>query len=167
MHPTQAASGRNHSKPRRSERRGAVTVEFAICASVFFMVIFTLLEFSRFMFVKHSVQMVAYEAARIGVVPGATASHVSSRAQVLLTASGIRHATVNISPPVINSMTEEVSVTVSCEFSRNSWLPPTYLMGRTLSSTISLEHENKAFLHLEGTNITEIVGNNDNEPVDE
>ncbi len=156
----------NRSNSRRLKRRGAVTVEFAICASVFFMVVFTLLEFSRFMFVKHSVQMVAYEAARIGVVPGATASHISSRAQALLTASGIRDATVNITPPVINSLTEQVTVTVSCEFSKNSWLPPTYLVGQALSSTISLEHENKAFLHLEGTDITEIVGNNDNEPTD-
>ncbi|MEZ6137719.1 MAG: pilus assembly protein [Pirellulaceae bacterium] len=157
----------NPNSRRKKSRTGAVTVEFAICASVFFMTAFTLLEFSRFMFVRHSVEMVAYEAARQGVVPGATADNVNSRAQSLLNASGIKQATVAIQPPVINSLTEEVSVTVSCNFSENSWLPPTFLTGQTLVSTITLEHENKAYLAASGVDVMDVIGDNDDEPIDE
>lgn len=144
-----------------------MTVEFAICASVFFLVVFTLLEFSRFVFVKHSVQMVAYEACRVGVIPGATNAHVTNRAQAMLTATGIRNATITVTPPVINSLTEEVTVVVNCNFTENSWLPPTYLTGQTIQSSLTLSHENKAFIQDAAVDITEIVGNNNNEPLDE
>lgn len=144
-----------------------MTVEFAICASVFFMVVFTLLEFSRFVFVKHSIQMVAYEACRVGVIPGATNQHVTNQAQAMLTATGVRNASVTITPAVINSLTEEVTVTVSCNFTENSWLPPTYLTGQTIQSSLTLGHENKAYMQNANVDITDVVGDNNDEPVDE
>ncbi len=155
---------RNQNKNLRS---GTVTVEFALCASIFFMLIFTMLEFARFMFVTHSVQMVAYESARTGVVPGATADHVQSRAEALLSACGVRQATVVIDPPIINSFTEDVTVSVSCDFTNNSWLPPTWLTGQTISSATTLEHENKAYLNSGQEELSDIFGNNDDEPLDE
>ena len=153
---------------RRSvvDRCGAVTVEFALCAVVFFMSVFTMLEFSRYVFVRHSVQMVAYEAARVGIIPGATAQHVTNRAQALLDASGVAVASVEITPNVINNATQQVSVTVSCNFADNSWLPPTFLVGKTISTTVTLEHENKAFLNQEGVDISDVIGDNDDEPID-
>lgn len=150
----------------RTLRTGAVTVEFALCAVVFFTIVFSLLEFSRFAFVRHSVQMVAYEAARTGIVPGATSQIVSDRAQNLLAASGIQVAEVSIEPAVIGNATQEVSVTVSCDFADNSWLPPTFLTGRTITTTVTLEHENKAYLNPDGSDITEVIGDNDDEPID-
>lgn len=159
-----ALTGRLRS--RAPHRAGTVTVEFAVCAVVFFSIVFTILEFSRYVFVRHSVQMVAYEAARSGIVPGATAEHVSQRAANLLSASGIMVADVSITPSVIDNATEQVIVTISCAFSENSWLPPTFLTDRVITTSVTLEHENKAYLNQQGVDITEVIGDNEGEPVD-
>lgn len=150
-----------------ADRRGAVTVEFAICISILFLFVFSMLEISRFIYIQHSVQMVAYESARAGVVPGATVEDVQARADTLMIATGVRTYSVLITPPVINSLTENVAVTISCNFADNSWLPPTYFTGRLISTTISLQHENMAYLRPGDTNLESVIGNNDDEPIDE
>ena len=169
----------NRTRPSRrqraADRRGAVTVEFAICATVFFMFIFGMMELTRYIYVQHSVQMVAYEAARAGVVPGATRADVVARAEDLLAATGIHvydppqvEATnPDAAEAEINSLTEAVRVTIDCDFANNSWLPPTFLKGATISSTIELQHENMAYLQPGQTDLEELIGNNDNEPIDE
>ncbi|WP_231691137.1 TadE/TadG family type IV pilus assembly protein [Aureliella helgolandensis] len=150
-----------------SQRRGAVTVEFAICAMVFFMFVFALLELSRFLFVQHSIQMAAYEGARIGIIPGADSDAVRVRAQNILNATGVRVANIVVTPENIDSTTQEVRVAISCQFSDNSWLPPTYLSSRNVNSTIALQHENMAYLRPGDTNLEDLIGNNNNEPIDE
>jgi Flp pilus assembly protein TadG len=131
------------------------------------MFIFGMLEMTRYIYVEHSVQMIAYEAARAGVVPGATNTDVETRANNLLQATGIRLADVTVTPASINNLTEEVSVNVSCDFSQNSWIPPTFLTNRTISTTISLQHENMAYLQPGDTDLESVIGNNDAEPLDE
>ena len=148
-------------------RRGAVTVEFALCVSIFFMFVFGMLELSRYIYVQHSVQMVAYEAARAGVIPGADADDVRARAQNLMQATGVRVYTINVVPPVINNLTESVSVNINCNFSQNSWVPPTYLANNVISSTITLQHENMAYLRPGDTDLGSIIGNNNGEPIDQ
>lgn len=147
-------------------RRGTVTVEFALCASIFFMFVFAMLELSRFIYVQHSVQMVAYEGARAGVTPGASANDVRTRVANLMQATGVRVYTMNVTPAVINNLTENVAVTINCNFNDNSWVPPSFLTNRTISNTISLQHENMAYLRPGDTSLKDIFGDNDNEPTD-
>lgn len=152
---------------RSKKRKGAVTVEFAVCASLFFMVTFAGLEFNRYFYVLHGIQMVAYESARAGIVPGATYSTVEQRSQNLLAATGIPNAQVDITPAEITPQTRSVSVTVTANFADNSWIPPTYLTNKVLSSTITLQHENNAYLDPEDDgDIGDVIGDNDNEPID-
>ncbi len=159
-------SQRTNSKGNFAKRDGAVTVEFAVCASIFFMIILGMLELSRFIFVQNSVQMAAYEATRAGIVPGATVADVRNRANNILQATGVLNATVSVNPTVISSMTEEVTVTVDCNFSQNSWLPPTFLTNHSIRSDVTLDHENKAFLQPSGADLA-AIGNNNNAPLDQ
>ena len=157
------------SRPRnksRHNRLGAITVEFAICCSVFFMMIFAGLEFSRYFYLQHGIQMVAYESARAGVIPGATTATVETRVNELLTATGIPNADVDIQPTVITPQTRNVTVTITADYAENSWVPPNFLPNRTLTSSITLQHENNAYLDPEGTDIGTLIGDNDDEPVD-
>ena len=147
-------------------RHGTVTVEFALCVSIFFMFVFGMLELSRFIYVQHAVQMVAYEGARAGVTPGATADDVRARVANLMQACGVRVYTMSVSPAVINNLTENVAVTINCNFNDNSWVPPSFLSNRTIANTISLQHENMAYLRPGDTSLEDIFGNNDNEPTD-
>lgn len=144
-----------------------MTVEFAICASVFFLFIFAAMEFSRYFLVQHAIQMVAYESARAGIVPGATRDRVQTRADNLLQACGVPNATIDITPEAIDATTREVTVTVAANFNENSWIPPTFLSNRTLEYAITLQHENNAYLDPEDTDVGELIGNNDSEPIDE
>ncbi len=147
-------------------RLGAVTVEFALCVSIFFMFVFGMLELSRYIYVGHAVQMVAYESARAGVTPGASAADVQTRCDNLMAATGVRNYTMVMNPAEINHLTENVSVTILCNFGENSWVPPTYLTDRLITSTISLQHENMAYLRPGDTSLEDIFGNNDDEPTD-
>lgn len=156
---------RNNYRPT-SSRLGAVTVEFALCVSIFFMFVFGMLELTRYIYVGHAVQMVAYESARAGVTPGATVADVQTRCANLMSATGVRNYTMVMNPTVINNLTENVSVTILCNFGENSWVPPTYLTNRIITSTISLQHENMAYLRPGDTSLEDIFGNNDDEPTD-
>ena len=81
-------------------------------------------------------------------------------------ATGVRVYTMSVSPQVINSLTENVAVTINCNFNDNSWVPPTFLTNRTIDTTISLQHENMAYLRPGDTSLEDIFGNNDDEPTD-
>ena len=151
-------------QPAKGKRRGAVSVEFALCASIFFMFAFGSFEFARFLFARHAVDQAAYEAARVGIVPGKTAAQVQTRALQALQAAGIRQATVVITPQVFTTTTETVTVEVRCPFRDNSWIPPTFLRGATLQSQITLDHENQAYLN--DQSITQTIGDNTDEPRD-
>lgn len=149
---------------RRNQRRGALTVEFAICAGIFFMTVMAGFEFTRFVFARHSVDQAAYEAARVAIIPGKTSTQIRSQAQVFLNAAGIRNATITITPTTFTTSTETVTVDISCRFNDNSWIPPTFLRNATIRSTITLDHENKAYLSTD--DVIDNMGDNNSEPQD-
>jgi Flp pilus assembly protein TadG len=143
-------------------RRGAFTVEFALCSALFFMILMAGFEFTRFMYARHSVDQAAYEAARVGIIPGRSVADVTTKANQILSATGIRNATITITPSVINTSTATVNVKIQCLYADSSWLRPVFLLNSLLSADITLDHENTAYL----SNSTSDVGDNDNEPTD-
>ena len=143
-------------------RTGAFTVEFAICSGIFFTLLLAGFEFARFMYARHSVEQAAYESARVGIVPGKTPAEVQSRATQILNATGIRNATITVTPAAFTTSTASVTVEIRCRYADNSWLKPVFLANSDMVSTITLDHENKAYLVSAGT-----IGNNNNEPIDQ
>jgi len=148
-------------KYRPSRRLGAFTVEFAICSGVFFTVLLAGFEFARFMYARHSVEQAAYEAARVGIIPGKTPAEVTAKAIQILSATGVRNSTITITPSTFTTSTPTVTIAIRCKYSDNSWLKPVFLANTDLISTITLDHENKAYLVTAGN-----VGNNNGEPID-
>jgi Flp pilus assembly protein TadG len=155
------------AKLNRAKRSGATTVEFAICAPIFFTFVFGMLELSRYLYIQQAVQMTAYEAARAGVVPGATAADVQTRCNGLMSATGVRVFSMVTNPAAINNLTENVSVTINCNFAANSWVSPFFLPNSEISSTITLQHENMAYLQPGDADLASIIGENDSEPIDD
>ncbi|XZE44889.1 TadE/TadG family type IV pilus assembly protein [Pirellulaceae bacterium SH467] len=144
-------------------RRGAFTVEFAFCAGIFFMILMAGVEFSRFMFARHSVDQAAYEGARAGIIPGATSSDVRQVATRILNATGIRKATIQVTPETINDNTAEVEVHIRCNYADSSWMGPLFLGAAVIETRLTLDHENKAYLVKERA---PGIGDNDHEPID-
>ena len=152
-------------RPAAKKRQGAYTVEFAICSTILFLLVFGLFEFTRFMFVRQAVDQAAYEAARVGIVPGAQINDIRSRAEGLLAAAGVSNASVTITPQVIDESTREVTVEVSCNFSDNSFVPGVFLGSQQILGRTTLDHENQAFLIPEGAAAAAALNEND-EPQD-
>ncbi|QDU58600.1 TadE/TadG family type IV pilus assembly protein [Aeoliella mucimassa] len=124
-----------------SNRRGAVIVEFAICAPIFFMVIFALIEFSWLNVIRHTADNAAYEASRTAMVPGATADEAVAEAQRIMSAVGTRGATISVDPKVVTSDTSEVTVRVQVPVDNNLLLLPTFSRGRTIDTRATLRTE--------------------------
>ena len=126
---------------RAGPRRGATTVEFALVAPVFFLVLMSMFEFSRLNVLRHTADNAAYEAARAAIVPGATTDDARAEAQRLLTVVGARGATIDFNPRTITRDTEEVTVTVSLPLDRNGWVVPRFTRGKTLTSRSTMRTE--------------------------
>ena len=120
---------------------GMVTVEFAIVAPVFFMFVFAGIEFSRANMIRNSVQNAVYEGARTGIVPGATNAECVAATQSLLDIVGIQQSTIVVTPSNLdNATTISVSVTAPLD-GANGYVFPNFFLGRTISSSITLERE--------------------------
>jgi hypothetical protein len=120
------------------------------------------IEFTRFMYARHSVDQAVYEAARVGIVPGKTPTEVIATANRILNITGVRNATVTVTPTTFNSSTDTVRVTIRCNYADSSWLKPLFLKSAELYSELTLDHENKAYLVPEDGD----VGGNDDAPID-
>ncbi len=147
----------------RNHPAGAFTVEFAICCAIFFMVLAASFEFTRFMYARHSIEQAAYEAGRVGIIPGQSVSDVVAKANQFLSATGIRGSTITVTPNPIDATTSTVNVKIRASFADNSWLKPAFLMNSDLYGEITLDHENKAYLTNQPTNS---IGDNNHEPID-
>jgi hypothetical protein len=163
IQPNIASRWNRRARSLKRKRLGAYTVEFAVCSGLFFFITLASIEFSRFMFARHSVDQAAYEAARVGIIRGCSPAQVRERAEQILGATGIRSAEVVVTPSLFDSNTRAVTVSIRAPFSESSWLRPLFFAASDLASSITLDHENQAYLT--DSNIIEI-GDNDNEPID-
>lgn len=125
----------------QSVRRAAVAVEFAICAPLLFLFFFGALEFSRMNMLRQTIDNAAYEGARRGVVPGATAGDMTAAAHAELDAVSARNATISVSPTVITKDTPSVTVDISVPFNENAWFTPAILNDLVLTSSLTLARE--------------------------
>ncbi len=122
-------------------RRGAVTVEFALVAPITFLLIFGLIEFSRVSTIRHSVDNAAYEAARVGIIPGATNTDVHDAASQSLSDTGLIPSMVTVSPFPLNDDSTEVTVTVVVDVAQNSWVEPVFTRNLSLTGEATLGTE--------------------------
>jgi len=125
----------------RNRRKGAAAVEFAITAPVLFLFVFTSVEFARMNMIRHTVDNAAYEAARAGIVPGATSENVEGRARSIMSYVGAVGVDVVITPTVILPETEEVTVEVSVPCNHNGFLAPHFFADSVLAGTTTMTRE--------------------------
>jgi Flp pilus assembly protein TadG len=137
--------GRRHSvlgfRRDAKGRLGATTVEFALVAPAFFLVIMAMFEFTRLNVLRHTADNAAYEAARVAIVPGATVAQATTEANRLLSIVNARGAQVNFNPSTITPETNSVTVTVTIPLDSNGWVVPRFTQGRTLTSSATMRTE--------------------------
>jgi Flp pilus assembly protein TadG len=114
----------------RTQRQGAVAVEFAIASMLLFLVIAISIEFSRANMIRHTVDNAAYEAARAGIILGANVDQMTSTAMSVMASVRARDVTVDIDPPVIDDATDEVVVRVSTPCDKNGYITAKFFKGQ-------------------------------------
>ena len=122
-----------NAKPPTS-RRGATTVEFAIVAPIFLLLVFGLIEFGRMMMVQQSLTNAAREGCRTAVlattvnsseVEGAVRDYLQSVMSNASNTDEVR-VTVPVSLAATASRTE-LTVEIDVDYSDVSWLPLGYM----------------------------------------
>lgn len=116
-------------------------VEFSIVAPVFFLVVFAMFEFTRLNVLRHTADNAAYEAARTAMVPGATAAEAIAEANRVLNIIGARSASVTVTPSVITTDTQSVTVEIDIPLDQNGWVAPKFTAGDILHSESTLRTE--------------------------
>ncbi len=126
---------------KKHVHRGVATVEFAIVAPIFFLVLMAAFEFSRLNVIRHTADNAAYEAARHAMVPGATAAEAIAKANSILKTIGARGTRVTISPATLGPDVDEINVRVDVPMSQNGWIAPKFSRGRTVTAQSTLRTE--------------------------
>ncbi|HEY6564126.1 MAG TPA: TadE/TadG family type IV pilus assembly protein [Pirellulaceae bacterium] len=129
------------SRPTPHSRKGATAVEFAMIVPVFMLVLFGALEMMRAFNLLHTADNAAYEAARRGIVPGATAADVRQAAVSVLNTIGTRNPRITITPATIGLGTRQVTVEIAIAMNSNSLAGPLFFRDKELRSQMTMERE--------------------------
>ena len=118
---------------RRTARRGAAAVEFAVVCIPFFLLVFGMFEIGRMMMVRQILTNASREGARAVILESATVADVETMVTDYAASCSIPGATAICSPNDLNSVgpKEPITVTVSVPFSNVSWLPGAWFFSQS------------------------------------
>ncbi len=125
----------------RSSRRGALTVEVAICLPLLLTTLFAFYELSRANMIRHAVESAAYEGARTGILPGATQESIEESVSFVLGSVGVRDFSVDVTPDTIEFDTERIRVDVAIPFRGNTSIPRFFVGDPTFRARCELGRE--------------------------
>ena len=120
---------------------GAVTVELALTIAILFMVVFASIECGRAFLILNTAENAAYEGARRGIVPGATAADCIAEAQWIISTVGTQNVNIQVNPTSISLDTPEVEVIVTVPVDGNGYMFPIFFGGRSLVGRCKLSRE--------------------------
>lgn len=133
---------------RKEQRKGASAVEFALVFPLVLMFFTGLIAFSQAILLRDTAQHAAYEGARKGMTIDATNEEVVAETIEFLRVMRIKNPSVQVTPAIITSTTENVSVTIRIPFRDNAWIaagfvPENWTMGAdvTLTKFRNLEND--------------------------
>lgn len=122
-------------------RRAATVVEFAFVVPIIFTFLFASLEFSRASSIRNTARNAAYEGARQGIVPGATADEAETAAREILAALRIQGAEIDVTPATITPSTVDITVTVTVPLESNSYVATQLFQQRQVEASCTLRRE--------------------------
>ncbi len=131
------------SRNRQTNRRGIAVVELAITLPVFVLILFGTIETTRMIFLQQSLEICAYQGARVALIPSSNPTKVSNACATILSDRNIRSASVTVSPANYETMPYgtlvQVQVTAPCSI--NSPFSPWFYGGRALTADVTLMKE--------------------------
>ncbi|NND98377.1 MAG: pilus assembly protein [Pirellulaceae bacterium] len=122
-------------------RAGVAAVEFALVVPLLFLFFFAAFEFCRVNMIRHTADNAVYEAARVAIIPGATAEEAEQEAEQILNSLGLTNVDVKVTPSKIEKDTEEVTVRVTVPLDDNSFIPHQFVDGRDIERELTMVRE--------------------------
>lgn len=126
-----------------NSRTGVAVVELAVCLPVLLLLVLGTISSASMIYFKQSLKIVAYEGARVSLIPGASDATVTAQCESLMSERRINQGVVSVSPS-IESSPEGTIITVTAEApcSQNGLFASLFYSGRTFSETVSMMKEN-------------------------
>lgn len=128
-------------RTRKRNRKGAATVEFALCLPILLTFIFGILEFSRVTQLQQSARLAAFEGARAGISLDATTSDVTTAVNKVMSAMSISNFTTTITPNPVTYSSPSISVSVALKPTQNAWFTTYVGSGSTINANVTLQRE--------------------------
>lgn len=130
-------------KNRGRNNSGAAAVEFAVISPVLFLLFMGTVETCRFIYLRQSLTIAAYEATRIALIPKSTSGQVVAAANNILTDRGIKGASITITPSDFSSAPIQsfIEVRVTAPANSNSLVKVNFFAGKTLVGRCSMMKE--------------------------
>ncbi len=113
----------------------------AMTSGLVFFFFFAALEFCRVAMMRQTVEHALYEGARQGIIPGATAAEVESKARSVLRTIGVGSANVTVAPAILDNTTREISVRIQMPLDRNLFAPAFFFRGKSIDRTFVMQRE--------------------------
>lgn len=127
------------TRTRNNPRKGAITVEVALCLPILFLLLFGCYELAQANMMLHATQSAAYEGARAGIVPGATREKIETSVAFVLRSLDIDDFEVELNPPNLDG--ESLEVTVRVPLANNLTLPRMFIDNPTFRAQTVLRRE--------------------------
>lgn len=130
-------------------RRGGTLVEFALVATVFFLIVFGIIEIGRAYMVSQLLTEAARRACRQGVIEGSSSGTIQTVATNYLTSVGISGESANVyvndTPAGSSDVSAmpaytEITVVVTVPAANVAWVPGWFVYG-TLSGQYTMRRE--------------------------
>ena len=136
-------SPKRRIKRQPQKRRGAAVVEAAVCGGIIVTLTFATLEICSSIYLKESVTVAAYEAARVGVKRNATRQDAIDQAQNILTSRGIKNGTVTVNPADFSALSalDPITVTVKAPINKNGFFIGKFFTGKKMQGRLAMYRE--------------------------
>ena len=128
----------NSEATRSRSRLGTAATEMAVSMPLLISLVFGSMEMANAVFLRQSVNMAAYEAAKVITRPGSNEVLARSRCDSVLAVRKVSGYTLSFSPTVTTATPRgtQVTVTLSVTASNLSYGPVQFMAGKTMTSTV-------------------------------
>ena len=127
----------------RKPRRGAALVELAVCLPTLIFVMLMAMEAADVIFLKQTLHVAAYEAARTAIKPDSTKTLAENAAKQILDDRQVSDYEITFTPSNVSGVDpgEIITVTVSAPVSENTALPSWYPGTSQLQARVKMNKE--------------------------
>ena len=122
---------------------GTATVEFAVVLPVFILLLLGTIETCTMIFLQQSLEIAAYEATRIAIVPKTKMSDIQTACADILSTRRVKDVTVTVSPVDFQSglYGSFIRVDVPAPCTSNAVFPLAFYGSRALTGTVEMMKE--------------------------